>query len=209
MDAPVLSELGERLRERTEPLAPHDEDYGWVHAHLCEGLARMLQQVADVWDPPDPHAPGAPLLDPELAPDWALPWVGQLVGVQLPAGATPDEARALIAGVSGFKRGTPAALRAAAGAFLTGDKTVYFRERDPSGAANYAYTLEVVTLTTETPDPAAVLAALKTQKPAGLVLTYRTITGWDYQAMTGAGGSYLTLKSTYANYRNLSYKQPG
>jgi hypothetical protein len=209
MSAPVLSDLGERLRERTAPLAPSDERYGWVHAHLCEALARMLQQVADVWDPPDPLPPGAPLMDPELAPDWALPWVAQLVGVQLPAGASPDQGRALIAGVSGFKRGTPAALRAVAAMYLTGDKTVYFRERDPSGGANYAYTLEVVTLTSETPDPAAVLAALKTQKPGGLVLSYRTTAGWDYQAMTGAGGTYLTLKTTYSTYRNLSYKQPG
>ena len=45
-------------------------------------------------------------------------------------------------------------------------KPCIFRERDPTGA-DPPYTLEVVTLTSETPDPAAVEAALRRQKPAG------------------------------------------
>src|SRR4051795_10702098 len=129
MAGPVLSDLGERLRERTAPLAPTDADHDWVHAHLCEAIGVMLAEVGQVYDPADPHPPGAPLLDPALAPDWALPWVGQLVGVHVPPGLTPDQARTLITDVAGWGRGTPDSLRAAAEAFLTGGKTVYFRER--------------------------------------------------------------------------------
>ena len=46
-------------------------------------------------------------------------------------------------------------LRAAAGMYLTGAKTVFFRERDED-----PYHLEVVTRDEENPDPAKVLAAL-------------------------------------------------
>lgn len=200
MPAPVLSALGERLRERTAPLAPDDETYGYAHAHLCEALAQMLVQVAEVYDPPDPLPPAAPLMDPAPAPDWALPWVGQLVGVRLPRGATAEQARTLIRDVAGFSRGTPAALAAAAAATLTGNQVVIFRERD-SSAADPPYALEVVTLTGETPNPAATLAALMAQKPAGIVLTYRSVEGQDWQAVRDQ--TWRQARATHASWRDL------
>jgi hypothetical protein len=205
---PVHTSLGARLRERTQPLAPNDELYGYAHAHLCEALARMLEQVGDVFDPEGDVPPLAPILDVELCPDWALPWLAQLVGVVLPAGVDPDDARTLIADVAGFARGTPESLRAAAGLFLTGDKTVMFRERDPTGA-DPPYTLEVVTVASETPDPAAVLRALLAQKPGGIVLNYRTVAGWDYQQMTTEGGPYSALKTRFTTYRRMSNNERG
>jgi hypothetical protein len=203
VSAPPLSRIGDRLRERTAPLAPDDDAHGWAHAHLAAALATALDQVAEVFDPEDPVPPGAPILDVELCPDWALPWLAQIVGVSIPAGTDPDTARLWIRDVAGWRRGTPEALRAAAGLFLTGTRTVYFRERDPSGAIP-AYTLEVVTLDDETPDPAAVNRALLAQKPAGIVLNYRRVTGWDYQAMTAEGGTYSTLAGTFSSYRDLT-----
>jgi hypothetical protein len=204
MAEPVLSPVGARLRERTQPLAPDDADNGWAHAHLCEAIGLMLEQVAEVFDPEGDVPPLAPILDPELCPDWALPWLAQFVGVAIPPGTPPEDARTLITDVAGFRRGTPAAMRAAASALLTDTKTVWFRERDTG-----AYQLEVVTLTSETPDPAGVLALLTAQKPGGIVLRYRTVAGWDYQQMTTAGGTYAVLKTTYATYYGLRNHQPG
>lgn len=195
--APTLSALGARLQERTEPLAPTDSDHGWVHAHLCEAIMVMLAEVADIYDPADPLPPAAPLLDPELAPDWALPWVGQLVGVYVPPSATPEQARQLITSVAGWKRGTPAALRAAAQMFLSGNQTVIFRERDSGDP----YRLEVVTLTGETPSPAATQAALLAQKPAGIVLSYRTVEGQDWQGVTAK--TWRQARTTYSSWRSL------
>lgn len=199
MPAPELSALGERLRERTAPLAPTDAQHGWAHALLCEAIMVMGEQVADIYDPPDPIPPGAPLMDPELCPDWALPWLGQLVGAQLPAGATPEQARELISSVVGWKRGTPAALEAAAAMYLTGNKAVYFRERD--GGDPYA--LEVVTLVGETPDPQATLAALMAQKPGGILLRYRTVAGQDWQAVKDSGRTWRQARTHYAIWRDL------
>jgi hypothetical protein len=200
----AVSVLGDRLRERTAPLAPDDADYDYAHAKLCEAIMVMFAQVGDVWDPPDPAPPGAPLLDPELTPDWALPWTAQLVGVRLPAGATPDQARALIIGTSAWQRGTPAAIKLAAALFLTNTRTVFFRERD----AGDPYALEVVTLASETPDPAQVEAAILTQKPAGIVLRYRALAGaWDYEQMTIGGGTYAEQSAAYASYAHLALDQ--
>lgn len=205
MTEPVLTSLGERLRQRTSPLAPSDELYGWAHAILCGALGKALEQVGEVFDPPDPVPPGAPLLDVELCPDWALPWLAQIVGVTIPSGATPAQARALISDVAGWQRGTPAALEAAAAQYLTGTKTVYFRERD----AGDPYALEVVTITAETPDPAAVQAALMRQKPGGIVLTSRQTETWDWQQVVQDVATWTALKTTYATWQGVITKTPG
>lgn len=200
---PELAPTGERLRDRTAPLAPHDDRYGYAHAYLCGSLGAIFDEVAEVFDPEGDVPPMAPLLDPELCPDWALPWLAQFVGITLPAGMPPDEAREVIGAVYGFRRGTRQAMEAAAALYLTGEKTVHFRERDPD-SPDPPYTLEVVTLDEETPDPAAVERALIALKPGGLVLKYRGVVGWDYQEMTGEGGTYLALKSKFATYYTLT-----
>src|SRR4051794_27842626 len=120
---PTQSPTGARLRERTAPLAPDDETHGWAHLHLCEALGQVYVQVAEVFDPEGDVPPFAPLLDVELCPAWALPWLGQLVGVQVPPSATDEQARELVRSVAGFKRGTPAAMRAAILPLLTGGQT--------------------------------------------------------------------------------------
>lgn len=201
---PTHTAFGARLRDRTQPLAPEDARHGFAHAYLSEALSRPYEQVAEVFDPPGDIPPVAPLLDPELCPVWALPWLAQFVGLSIPVGIPEDGARTLIAKASGFVRGTPAAIEAAAGITLTGNKTVYFRERDGS-----AYRLEVVTLTSETPDPIATERAILAQKPGGIMLTYRTVASWDYQLMTQAGGTYAALSTAYTSYRKLSEHTPG
>jgi hypothetical protein len=204
--SPDLTIWAERLRERTEQIAPDDAELGDAHAHLAGALATALERTAEIYDP-DEGLPGGPLVDVDRCPDWALPWLAQLVGVAIPVGMDADTAREAIRSVAGWKRGTVAALRAAAGFHLTGEKTVYFRERDPSGA-DPPYTLEVVTRTTETPDPAAVQAELLRQKPAGLVLTYRVVAGWDYQEMTATGPDpYSALPPLFATYSKLAYNE--
>jgi hypothetical protein len=207
---PGHTPMGERLRERTDQVQPDDPQYGYAHAHLTEAMGRPLRRLQQVYDPPGDIAPLAPLFDPELCPDWALPWLAQTVGVTLPPGTPDAAARTIITSVGGQARGTPAALRAAAGIFLTGTKTVFFRERDPD-SPDPPYYLEVVTLTQETPDPALVLRALLAQKPGGIVLTYLQIESWDYQEQTleaaSSGWAYTTLPTVFASYADLAANQ--
>jgi hypothetical protein len=203
---PDLVSIAERLRDRTAPLAPDDDAHGYAHAYLCGSLGAIFAEVAEVFDPEGDTPPLAPLLDPTLCPAWALPWLAQMVGIVLPDGLSEADARTVISEVAGFKRGTRQAMEAAAKLYLTGDRTVYFRERDPSGA-DPPYTLEVVTFATETPDSAAVLRALVAAKPGGIVLNYRMTTGWDYQQMTTEGGAYSTLPAKFSSYRKMSYNE--
>src|SRR5262245_40193361 len=151
MSEPVHSSTGLLIREATQPLAPDDERYDWAHAILCEALSQEFYQVAQLVDPPDPYPPWAPLFNVETCPDWALPWLAQLVGVIIPPHCSPDQLRILIDSVAGFKVGTPASLKAAVQQYLIGTKTVIFRERDEGNP----YALEILTLTDETIYPAA------------------------------------------------------
>jgi hypothetical protein len=140
-----MSTWGERLEERTQPLQPNDEQYGWAHAILCETLAQPFLQVAELIDPPDPYPPWGPLFDLAACPGWALPWLAQAVGVRLPTGLSEDQQRSFIGEASGHRVGTADAMRAAANLTLVSSKppappTMWFRERNGS-----AYRLEVVT----------------------------------------------------------------
>jgi hypothetical protein len=198
-DPPDHSPFGERLRERTQPLALDDESYGFAHAYLSEALSRPYLEVQEIFDPEGDVPPVAPLLDIDLCPDWALPWLAQLIGAVIPVGMPPDTARELIRNVAGFRRGTPAAIRAAASFFLTGSKTVFFNER----FANDAYRLGIVTLTAETPNPAQVQAAILAQKPGGILLSYSAIAGQTYRAVLTEVDSYREMRSEWATYRDV------
>jgi tail protein P2 I len=201
--ASPLESFADLLYGSMRPLAWLDGESGYALAHLAGGVGTMFQEVQDLARDTPQGVGWSAVVDLQRCPDNWLPWLAQFVGVSIPGGLMPADQRAWIAGADGFNRGTPAALRAAAGAYLTGDKTVFFRERDPSGAVP-PYTLEVVTVESETPDPDVVLAALMAQKPAGLVLTYRTVVGWDYQEQTATSTTYTALASDFATYRDLA-----
>jgi hypothetical protein len=206
---PEHSRWGARLRERTQPLQPNDEEFGWSHAILCESLAQPYLQVTELIDPPEPYPPWAPLFHIDLCPSWALPWLAQAVGIRIPAG-TPDwQARQLILYAAGHTVGTVKAMTFAIRLTLVTSRppdpaTVIFRERDGS-----AYQLEIITMDPETPDPQHTLDVILASKPGGLVLRYRSMVGWDYQLMTDEGGTYAEQSAAYATYKDLTEHKPG
>jgi len=198
---PTLESFAENLYAGMDPLAWLDASVGWALAQFCAALGVMFQPVEDVArDTPDGPG-GSAVVDLDRCPDAWLPWLAQFVGVTVIPGSSPADMRARITSTDGFHRGTPAAIRAAAQATLTGTQTVTFRERD-SNSADPPYTLEVVTLTDETPDPAATRAAIIAQKPAGIVLNFRTVAGQDWQAVQAK--TWRTARTTYATWRKLS-----
>ena len=142
-----------RLYYMLTPLARADPDNAWSLLIYMNATGVMFQLVEDlVRDTPD--GPGwSILLDLDRCIPEALPWLGQLVGVRLPAGMNEADQRERIAQTDGFKRGTRSALIGALQATLTGTKTVIMRERDhdPADTPNYAYYLSVYTYDDETP----------------------------------------------------------
>lgn len=184
----------------------------WDLLQYVGAMASMFDQIEQyVRDQPDGTPGWGILLDPDRCPSEALGWLGNFVGVDLKPGLTLADQRARIKGVSGFKRGTPGAIVAAAQQYLTGAKTVILRERDPSvDAANSgAYGFTVLTYTSETPDSAAVQAAILEQKPAGVLLLYSSVPGANYLLIRTTYTTYTTLRSAFTTYNGLRNNQPG
>jgi hypothetical protein len=73
---------------------------------------------------------------------------------------------------------------------------VHFQQNGP-------YSLTVITRTAETPNSAAVQAALIAQKPAGILLTYATTTGNTYLELRASQSTYTTARSAYATYQAM------
>lgn len=197
---PELTQLAGRLHERALPLGFEEELRGWAYSILCEALLNAGVELADGFDPDPPHQPVGVLMTYN-APAWALPWAAQIVGLSFVnrPGLTEQQQRDLMRDAANWRRGTTDTMRAVASLYLTGSKTMYFRERDGD-----PYYLEVVTLTGETPDPVMLNKALMATKPVGIVLTVRQVPGWDYQAMSDHETTYSTLPPRYATYRVLS-----
>jgi hypothetical protein len=167
MPAPVLASFAQRLYDSLLPVRRDDAQHGYALALYCAGLGSMFQIVDDYSRDQvvgNVIAPGwSQLLDADRAPDEALAWLGQWVGVRVTAGSTPANQRLQIKSVGGWKRGTPGSLVAAIQATLTGTKSVTVIERNGG-----PYNITVITKASETPSPSASLAAAVSQKAAGL-----------------------------------------
>jgi hypothetical protein len=172
----------------------------------------LLQDIEDyASDTNDGEIGWSLLVDINRAPDIALPWLAQFVGVQLVGGLSAANQRQQIRDLGNLGRGTVAAMRGAPAPFLTGSKTVIFRERYNAAApgADAPYYLQVITYLSETPDAVSVLAALMAQKPAGIVLTYSINSGQDYTSLRTAYATYAAAKTAYATYEGMRSATPG
>lgn len=164
---PAMGSVGAELYDANHALAYADLENDYALAILCEAIGLMWQPVADLVEDRDGRPGWAVLMDVETTPAYAVPWLAQIPGVQLTRGISEADQRQEVRLRSGEARCRPASMRAAAEATLTGTRTVRILERTSS-----AWTLTVITRTSETPDAAATLAALMSQKAGGDVLTH-------------------------------------
>jgi hypothetical protein len=189
----------------------HSSSYNVDLATLIQGVSILLDELYFyVGEGPNGEVGWSALVDLARAPTKGLPWLSQLAGVVLAAqgsrsDATYDtESRAAIATTSGQRRGRPSAMIAAAQASLTGDKRVILRERFGG-----AYLAEIITFTSETPDPVRTEADIRAQKPGGIILTYTRLTGEDYEILYSNNLDYDHVKTTYATYEGVLVDAPG
>jgi hypothetical protein len=175
----------------------------WADADVTQTLLAWLDgpgQILQVLDTLVREQPGIPgwgtVLDVDLCPDYALPWLAQFVGVRFDSlTETAAAQRTAIRAQGGFSRGTVASLQLAAKKYLKATKTVTITERTPG-----PYELTVTVLGAEvvgmryneligpyptytalaaafptyagfTSAAGDLLAALQAGKPAGLRLT--------------------------------------
>jgi hypothetical protein len=196
------TDAGDRLYEHTHPdgsmARELDASVGSPGLAYCRAMMQPLQLVEDVARQVGDYAPWETLLDPDRAPSWALDWLATIVGAPVQRGAGPNTKREAIKALPYQKRGTPDALVAAVQPYLTGTKTVIVQERWGS-----AYHVRVQTLASETPSPSAALAALTTQKPAGLVLEHVVVSLNTYAYVAGLHATYADLEAAYTDYADL------
>lgn len=188
------------LYEALKPLAYADPQNDYSLHKLVTSIAGQLQEIEDIARDQGDVPGWAGISHIPTTPEKFLPWLGQFIGVRPPI-KQPGETDAVvearhrekILAQVGFKRGTPAAMKASAQAFLTGTKTVYLTERDTS-----AYHLFVQTYESETP-------------PGDLPTTNLIInggfesntTGWS---AWGAGAVTLVRSNENAKYGSYSGK---
>lgn len=136
------------------------------------------------------------LLDLTRVPSKALPWLAQFAGVRLNQSLSDAAQRDQIAEQAGLRRGSLSSIISAAQQFLTGTKDVIVIER----LNGNAYQLYIATRTAQTPNALQVETAIRSQKPAGLVLTYETISGQSFSELL-AKGTMQNVYTTYATFQ--------
>lgn len=126
---PSSSDDALRLWQTTGPVTEWDTDAGWPLLRWLSGPGQILQVLDDLCRDTDTDAGWSILLDVDRCPTYALPWLGQFVGVRLAASLPDAQMRDAIRNEQGFARGTVQALQTAAAPFLRPGATVTVTER--------------------------------------------------------------------------------
>lgn len=203
---PSLASFAEALYESLLPMQFAEPDNNYALANYLAGIGAAFQVVEDAGRDQGDIPGWASFMDANLCPKYALGWLAQFIGVTLDVGLSEADQRAAIKAAGGWKRGTPAAIEGAVAGYLTGSKSMVFRERyDATGAVtgDAPYSFEVVTYTSETPNPTLVQNALNAAKPAGLVVTYNVLAGTDYQTTYTNNANYQAIDTKYATYQDM------
>jgi hypothetical protein len=191
----TVSPVAEQVYADLWPISGGDEDRGWalllLVGLLAQPFAEVNELVTDGW---------SILFDVDRTPGKWLDRPASMIGARPPEGLTDDQRREYITNVGGLQRGMPAAIEAAAASHLTGTRRVTFRERDGG-----AWRDTLITRTSETPDPAAVVAAINDPnlKPAGRKITHLVFDGWTLDEMEAAYASPRTLSDLEAAFATL------
>lgn len=180
-----------------------EDDNGDLETFLgkatLSGMGPTLR-ITDVGDPDTSVTGTAELANPAAAPRSWLRWLGYLVGINLDNIADADKRSAIADSATLQRRGSVRAIIRATQQTLTGSRScrVYW---NLSGSDPYLLT--VVTLTSQTPDSIATLAAAVTEKPAGVDLDLQTTTGPLYSEVAAGFTDYDDLTSSFTDYDDL------
>lgn len=185
------------VREAWESLGPWAREDADVHELLAlvDAIFGQIVEVDDLVRDSDTHIGWGRLLDVDVAPAWALPWLAQFVGVTPIFGLDEASQRLRIKEAAGFSRGSVSAIKAAAGQYLSGTRRVELYERDGS-----AWRFRIRTYASETPNAQAVKDAVAALKPAGLIFIHEVQTGLAIDQMVGTiNGQGAQTINSYSN----------
>lgn len=184
----TLSPAGQFVYDRLGPaITSQDAENG----HVLRALASTLVSPIDLVEAAVGREGGFdPLLNPDGCPVALLPWLAQLVGVDLPAGFDEATGRALVKNPPSWRAGTPQAIVDAAKAHLTGSRRVDLAERThpdrPGEDSPWHFTITIYA--DEAP---ASLDALRRDvravTDAELQFTVVVKSGWSFADMAASG----------------------
>lgn len=204
MGTPRTEAQVEEYVYRLLPDYVRDDDAGTLATFLGKATASAMGpalRLADVGDPDTSVTGTAELANPAAAPRTWLAWLGWLVGIDL-ANIPDAEKRTAISESSTLqRRGSKRAIIRATQRELTGSKScrVY---ANLSGTDPYEIT--VVTLTSQTPDSAAALAAAITEKPAGVDMVLQDVAGATYAELAVEYADYDAVAAAFTDYDDLA-----
>lgn len=161
---------------------------------LVDSIFGQIVDLDAVVRDTDTHVGWGSLLDVDVAPMWALPWLAQFVGVTPIFGLDEASQRLRIKEAAGFSRGSVSAIKAAAGQYLTGTRRVELYERDGS-----AWRFRFRTYASETPNAQAVKDAVAALKPAGIIFVHEVQNGIQVDQMVGTIDAQAGTIESYSN----------
>jgi hypothetical protein len=203
MARPVVNPIAERIYEEIAPVTVFDEENDWALLHFIHAWTNAMMAVEEVARDTDEGPGWSSVLDPDRAPAMFLDFLSALVGSRGYKGEPDDHKRIRINGMTGLRRGSSQAMRAAAIRYLTGSKYLVFHER-----AGSAWRLHIRTLDSETPDEAQVLSELQSQKPAGIVMTYDAVPGPTWDLLAAAYDSWDAVAADYPTWDHVAVDLP-
>lgn len=162
---PSVTATTDRIYQR---LPEHYRNADALQGPLNLPLLRYLSLTGDQLDEISDLADrvGTDLMDPDATPVFALDWLAQFVGEQLMPLLSVTKKRDTIKFHESWGSGEPGALIAKVQTILTGTKRVTLVEH----WGGNGLVIAVWTYASESPAPAIVLAAVLSQKPAGIGL---------------------------------------
>lgn len=190
----------ERAYATLFPYTAPDESLGWPLLIYLGAIGDVLfQEMDDLGRTPNGWGD---VMNVNTCPVQALPWLGQLVGVQVDTNLSEANQRAQVKAAAGWQRGTPASIIAAVQRYLTGAKYVLLQER----FGGNAYALNIVTHTAETPaDLTAMKNALLEVVPAGMIVTFANYLGQTYADLKAHFATYAAVTAAYATYDDVRH----
>ncbi|HEX4501085.1 MAG TPA: phage tail protein [Scandinavium sp.] len=195
---PQGANFAARLFEQLLPFQALDQ-LGHLWA-LCDGIYAMFQAVEELTAERDDGLSGwANMVDINACPSQYLPYLAQFVGAQVQPGLSDADQRAYIMSLPGFNRGRPETIISVVKATLTGSKFVDLQER-----ASTAWRYTVVTRPSETPNPAATVAAIQSQKVGPDQFTHLLVEHATYGWLAGEYATYADVLAAYATYADLA-----
>ena len=184
--------------------------------YMTPDLQIYLNAITQIWDELDSYVGfdleeygWSALLDPDLCPAPALPYLAQYVGERLPEGIEESMAREWIKDAPNQRRGTLMSIVRAVQRTLEGSRTVSIVERSGTGQTHPEDYLTVMTYTDETPNSAWVYADLRTVVPADIDFSYNVLPMLNWAQVKADNATWQVLKDKYTSWVDLRTAKSG